>query len=85
MCAGAPTSGPLRLDALSALVTAASAASGAAKHVYVLKFFGDTTASQVASLRQEVTPSAAQPCTDPRGHSVASAPLTPLPGVRRRR
>ena len=44
-----------RLDALSALVTAAAEAAGKAKHVYVLKFFGDVTASQVAQLRQEVT------------------------------
>ena len=43
------------LDALSALVTAAAEAAGKAKHVYVLKFFGDVTASQVAQLRQEVT------------------------------
>lgn len=52
---GAPTGGPTRLDALGALVSAAAAASGRAKHVYVLKFFGDVTASQVAQLRQEVT------------------------------
>ena len=44
-----------RLDALAALVTAAAEAAGKAKHVYVLKFFGDVTASQVAQLRQEVT------------------------------
>ena len=52
---GALTGGPNRLDALSALVTAAAEAAGKAKHVYVLKFFGDVTASQVAQLRQEVT------------------------------
>ena len=50
-----PTAGPTRLDALGALVSAAAEASGKAKHVYVLKFFGDVTASQVAQLRQEVT------------------------------
>ena len=52
---GTPNAGPTRLDALSALVTAAGEAAGKAKHVYVLKFFGDVTASQVAQLRQEVT------------------------------
>ena len=45
--AGVPRLGG-RLDALSALVTAAAEAAGRAKHVYVLKFFGDVTASQVA-------------------------------------
>jgi len=52
---GVPAAGPSRLDTLSALVTAAGEAAGKAKHVYVLKFFGDVTASQVAQLRQEVT------------------------------
>ena len=36
-------------------MTAAAEAAGKAKHVYVLKFFGDVTASQVSTLRQEVT------------------------------
>lgn len=44
-----------RLDALAALVTAAGEAAGRQKQVYVLKFFGDVTASQVSQLRQEVT------------------------------
>lgn len=52
---GANTGGPTRLDTLGALVTAAAEAAGKAKRVYVLKFFGDVTASQVAQLRQEVT------------------------------
>merc|ERR1719387_1633324 len=44
-----------RYDALSALVSAALEEAGTAKHVFVLKFFGDVSASQVAQLRQEVT------------------------------
>mmetsp|Transcript_25303 Transcript_25303/g.75333 ORF Transcript_25303/g.75333 Transcript_25303/m.75333 type:complete len:561 (-) Transcript_25303:81-1763(-) len=44
-----------RLDALNALVDAATEAASKSKHVYVLKFFGDVTASQVAQLRQEIT------------------------------
>ena len=52
---GSSAGGPTRLDTLAALVTAASEAAGKAKRVYVLKFFGDVTASQVAQLRQEVT------------------------------
>jgi ClpP class serine protease len=46
--AGAP-------DALSALEGFAAAAREQTKHVWVLRFFGDVTASQVSSLRQEVT------------------------------
>merc|ERR1719440_439709 len=66
---GSPTSGPSRLDTLSALVTAAAEASGKAKQVYVLKFFGDTTASQVTTLRQEVT-AVLQTCELDRGDEV---------------
>lgn len=54
-----------RLDALSALVTAAAEAAGKSKHVFVLKFFGDVTASQVAQLRQEIT--AVLRSADPEG------------------
>jgi len=43
------------LSALSTLAEAAAAPRAAAKHVYVLNFFGDVTASQVSTLRQEVT------------------------------
>merc|ERR1719386_565516 len=46
---------PNRVDTLGALTTAAAEACGRSKHVYVLKFFGDVTASQVAQLRQEIT------------------------------
>mmetsp|Transcript_142085 Transcript_142085/g.250550 ORF Transcript_142085/g.250550 Transcript_142085/m.250550 type:complete len:756 (-) Transcript_142085:184-2451(-) len=43
------------LDAIAALEHVASMARAQPKHVWVLKFFGDVTASQVSSLRQEVT------------------------------
>ena len=42
-------------DALTALADLAAAARTQKKHVWVLKFFGDVTASQVSSLRQEMT------------------------------
>ena len=56
--AGVPRLGG-RLDALSALVTAAAEAAGRAKHVYVLKFFGDVTASQVARNHRNDSPAPA--------------------------
>ena len=59
-----------RLDALSALVTAAAEAAGKSKHVYVIKFFGDVTASQVAQLRQEVTAVLRSADVDGRGDEV---------------
>jgi len=59
-----------RLDALAALVTAAAEASGRQKHVYVLKFFGDVTASQVSQLRQEVTAVLRNADVDGRGDEV---------------
>ena len=42
-------------SAVSLLAESAAGARTAAKHVYVLKFFGDVTASQVSTLRQEIT------------------------------
>ena len=41
--------------AVAQLASAAAAARSDSKHVYVLSFFGDVTASQVANLRQEIT------------------------------
>ena len=43
------------LSTVSLLAESAAGARASAKHVYALKFFGDVTASQVATLRQEVT------------------------------
>jgi len=45
------------LDALAGMEEGglAAAAAGSTRSVFVLRFFGDVTASQVASLRQEVT------------------------------
>ena len=43
------------VSAVAALAGAAAAARAAAPHVFVLSFFGDVTASQVATLRQEIT------------------------------
>jgi len=43
------------VSAVSSLAAAAASSRAKAKHVYVLSFFGDVTASQVSTLRQEVT------------------------------
>ena len=43
------------LDAVSILEASAAFSRAERKHVHVLKFFGDVTASQVSQLRQEVT------------------------------
>jgi hypothetical protein len=51
-------------SAVVALAGAAAATRAEAKHVYVLSFFGDVTASQVSTLRQEVPlPRGSQPVT----------------------
>merc|ERR1719247_2168643 len=42
-------------SAVELLAASAAEARTQAAHTYVLKFFGDVTASQVATLRQEVT------------------------------
>lgn len=42
-------------SAVASLADAAASSRAAAKHVYVLSFFGDVTASQVSTLRQEIT------------------------------
>ena len=42
-------------SAVSSLAAAAASSRAQAKHVYVLSFFGDVSASQVSTLRQEVT------------------------------
>ncbi|KAL1510139.1 hypothetical protein AB1Y20_006471 [Prymnesium parvum] len=51
---GAPASGG-SLDALAAIEDAVWKVAAERKHVFVLKFNGDVTASQVSQLRQEVT------------------------------
>jgi signal peptide peptidase SppA len=42
-------------SAVASLADAAASSRAVAKHVYVLSFFGDVTASQVSTLRQEIT------------------------------
>ena len=52
-------------SAVVALAGAAAATRAEAQHVSVLSFFGDVTASQVSTLRQEVPlPRGSQPVTE---------------------
>jgi signal peptide peptidase SppA len=53
LCADEPGGGDA--SAVVSLADAAAASRALAKHVYVLSFFGDVTASQVSTLRQEIT------------------------------
>ena len=61
------------LDAVSILEASAAFSRAERKHVHVLKFFGDVTASQVSQLRQEVTAALAASRAD-RGDEVSARP-----------